>query len=29
MWSIPDVYGLLDDELVHKLKVKSENLLED
>lgn len=29
VWAIPDVYGLLDDELVHKLKVKSENLLED
>lgn len=28
VWGIPDVYGLLDDELVHKLKVKSENLLE-
>ena len=29
VWGIPDVYGLLDDELVHRLKVKSENLLEE
>lgn len=29
VWNIPDEYGLLDDMLVHKLKIKSENLLEE
>lgn len=28
VWGVPDIYFLLEDELVHKLKVKSENLLE-
>lgn len=26
VWNIPDVYGLLDDELVHTLRVKYERL---
>ena len=29
VWGIPDIYGLMDDALVHKLRVKAENFLED